>query len=146
MSDIRTIFRDFAGDYSITGPQLDADDGLQTAVVISLFTDRRAEADDTLPAGTDRRGWWADAWPAVERDLLGSRLWLLDREKQLPEVVRRAREYAEEALSWLLEDGIARRVTVTAEVVRTGVLGLGVEIERPAGDAVSYRFDYLWNA
>lgn len=146
MADIRTIFRDFAGDYRVTGAQLEGDAGLETAVVISLFTDRRANADDALPGDDDRRGWWGDAWPVTERDLIGSRLWLLSREKQLPEVVRRAREYAEEALAWLVEDGIARRVSVEAAVVRNGVLGLGVAIERPDGSALQYRYDYLWNA
>jgi len=145
MADILTAWKDGAGDYALSGALLASDDSMRTAVIISLFTDRRAEDDDPLPTGTDRRGWWADAWPVLEDDRIGSRLWLLAREKQLPEVLRRAREYAEEALAWLLEDGIAARVTVTAEVVRTGVLGLGIEIERPAGGAVSYRFDYLWN-
>lgn len=119
------IRTDFA--ISLTGPDLAADDGLRTAVLVSLFTDCRAEADDELPAGDgDRRGSWDDP----ER---GSRLWLLSREKQTARTLERAREYAEEALAWLVEDGIARAVTVTAEWVRTGVLGLRVVIERAAG-------------
>lgn len=119
------IGTDFA--LSLTGPDLAADEGLRTAVLVSLFTDRRAEADDELPDGsTDRRGSWDDP----ER---GSRLWLLGREKQTQRTLERAREYAEEALAWLVEDGIARAVTVSAEWVRTGVLGLRVVIERAAG-------------
>ena len=45
MSDIRTVFVDFAGDWTISGAALQEDDGLETAVVLSLFSDRRAEGD-----------------------------------------------------------------------------------------------------
>lgn len=34
-------------------------DDLQTAMIISLFTDRVARDDDDID-GEDRRGWWGD--------------------------------------------------------------------------------------
>lgn len=145
MSDAAIIWHDSGGDVSVDGYDLAAEDGLRTAVILSLFTDRRANDDDALPAGADRRGWWADAWPEVSRDQVGSRLWLLGREKQLPSVLQRAREYAAEALQWLIDDGIADAVRVDAEIVRQGVLGLRIEIERPGG-VEQYQFNRLWEA
>lgn len=128
-------------DISLDGADLATDGGLQTAVIMSLFTDRRAEPDDAIPDGTDdRRGWWADAWPAAPGDLWGSRLWLLYREKDLPSVLTRAQQYAEESLAWMVADGVAAAVRVTAERVRRGVLGIFVEIEKPDGE----RFADLW--
>ena len=51
----------WSADLSILGGDLATDDGLRTAVIISLFTDARARADDPLPeADADRRGWWGD--------------------------------------------------------------------------------------
>lgn len=144
MGDIRTAFKDFSGDWQLLSPGLEEDAGLETAVVISLFTDRRAEADDELPGGDDLRGWWGDALAEVEGDRIGSRLWLLSREKQLPQVLARAREYALEALQWLIEDGVASAVDVTAEIVRQGVLGLAVEIRRAGKPPVRYRFEQFW--
>lgn len=151
MSDIRTIVVDrgigvLPGfDLSVDGADLESDDGLETAVVLSLFTDRRAREDDVLPdPNSDRRGWWADAYPDIEQDQIGSRLWLLYREKQLPVVLQRAREYARESLQWLIDDGVARAVDVSAEVVRTGVLGLGVVIHRTGKPVAQYRFDLFW--
>jgi phage gp46-like protein len=133
-------------DLVLASGQLLTDEGLESAVLISLFTDRRAEADDTLPQpGADPRGWWGDAIAQDEGDQIGSRLWLLAREKQLSSVVARAKLYAEEALAWLVEDGVAARVVVTAEIVAEGALGLGVEIYRPQGPA-RFRFDYVWKA
>jgi phage gp46-like protein len=146
VSDIRTVFVDFAGDLTVSGPSLENDDGLETAVVISLFTDRRAKAGDPLPDGVlNRRGWWGDSFPSVAGDRIGSRLWMLAREKQLPSVLARAREYAIEALQWLIEDGVARAVNVTAEVVRNGVLGLSIEIVRSDKPVAMYRFDSFWS-
>ena len=53
------------------------DDGLQTAVVLSLFLDARARPDDG--AEGHRRGWVGVAFTPEDR--VGSRLWLLKREK-----------------------------------------------------------------
>ncbi len=121
--------------------------GLQTAVIMSLFTDRWAEPGDLIPDGSgDRRGFWGDAIADVEGDQIGSRLWLLDREKQTPQTLNRAREYAEEALQWMIEDGVAESVNVAAEWVRTGMLSLSIEIVRPDSNSESYRFDNIWEA
>jgi phage gp46-like protein len=153
VSDLRTLLlpaapgRWPAFDLGRAPPGLAEDDGLETAVILSLFTDRRAEDDDIIPDGTaDRRGWWADAWPEIAGDRIGSRLWLLSREKQRREVLNRAREYAREALAWLVADGIARAIEVEAEIARPGVLGLSVRIDRPARPPARYRFDLFWTA
>jgi phage gp46-like protein len=84
--------------WSVAKPGLTQDEGLETAVLLSLFSDRIARQDDVLPSGDDRRGWWADAYAEIEGDAWGSRLWLLSREKQTASVLRRAEEYASEAL------------------------------------------------
>lgn len=119
---------------------------LKTAVLVSLFTDRRAEDDDRLPEdGVSKRGWWADAFNAVGNGRrIGSRLWLLQREKQLNEVVNRAREYCKEALQWLVDDGVASDVVIDAEVVAEGVLGIRVAIHRDKTSPSKFQFDYAW--
>jgi phage gp46-like protein len=43
------------GDIAQVAGDLETDDSIRTAVVISLFTDRLADADDELPAGTAYR-------------------------------------------------------------------------------------------
>jgi len=133
-------------DISLSGPDLLADTGLRTSVIISLFSDRLAEPDDVLPDDSgDRRGYWADALASVEGDRIGSRLWLLSREKQTNETLNRAREYAEEALQWLVDDGVAQSVHVNASWVRSGMLGLIIDITRPDGGQDSFRFEAAWN-
>jgi phage gp46-like protein len=147
VSDIALRWNGEAADFAIEGNDLATDDGLRTAVLLSLFTDRRAEEGDVLPdAETDRRGWWADAFPVVDGDKMGSRLWLLARAKQSQDVVDRAREYAREALAWLVEDKVASQVEVTSEVPSPGVLAIGVVVHRPNLDPVKFRFDDVWSA
>ena len=124
--DTGLIWKGMGADLALDGLALVRDDGLKTAVILSLFVDRRAEDDDVLPDNT------------------GSRLWLLSREKQLPPVLMRAREYAEEALAWLVEDGIAESVSVETWWIGTGTLGLLVRIVRPKAPAIDYKFEYLW--
>lgn len=120
-------------------------DPLVRAVLMSLFTWGRARPGDVLPA--DRKmGWWGDTYPSAAGDRIGSRLWLLSREKLLPETVRRAREYAQEALAWLVADGVAQRVEVTADRRGTDGLTLACRIWRRDGTPVDLRFDDAWEA
>ena len=113
------------GDLCIAGADLAADDGLQTAVLVSLFTDRRAEIDELQPGDTDRRGWWGDRLND-DGDEIGSKLWLLDRRKLEPGLSAEAEAYAYQALQWMLADGAVREVDVSAE--RTGRDGLGLRV------------------
>ncbi len=147
MSDIGLTWGITDADFSIEADDLATDGGLETALLISLFTDRRAADDDQIPDGTDdRRGWWADQFADVPGDLIGSRLWLLSREKQQQRVVTLAQEYAREALQWLITDRVLDRFDVEAEIVSTGVLGLQVTCYRPRKDTAVFRFDLNWQA
>ncbi len=136
--------------FDIDAQDLESSTGLQTAVIISLFTDRRARDDDELPDpnSDDRRGWWGDlASPLIEGDQIGSRLWLLDREKTLESVLVKAKQYAEEALQWMIEDGVA--VKIEAETERQGIVGqdilaLKVRIYRTFGNDKTEEFSFQW--
>ena len=144
--DITLDWLDQALDVALIGGDLATDDGLRTAVALSLLCDRLAEADDTIPDGTDnRRGWWADAIADEDGDRWGSRLWLLGREKELPEVRRLAEAYAREALAWLLEDGVATEIDVTAETLGRDVLWIRPIINRGDGSRLADRYQYVWS-
>lgn len=115
-------------------------DELTRAVIISLFTWRRANPDDVIEG--QKMGWWGDA--TVSNDRIGSRLWLLAREKVLPSTINRAREYAIEAMQWLIDDGVASRVDVSAERFGIDGIALLVTIYRTDGSKTALRFDNAW--
>jgi len=132
------------------GGALAEDAELVSAVLLSLFTDARARDDDRLPdapedgpaPGTpgDRRGWWADA--EAPEGALGSRLWLLSREKATERTRRRAEQYAEEALAWMVEDGLVEAVRVEADWTAPERLDLAVTLALPGGRPV--RRTWAW--
>jgi phage gp46-like protein len=144
MIDIRTQFVNelMRGEMALEGGLLAQDDSLETAIILSLFSDRRAKDDDELPDNSgDRRGWWGDLVPPVEGDQTGSRLWLLRREKNTQDTLNRAREMAEEALQWIIEDGLATKIEVATEAVRREVLGLAIGVTKPAGAPLALRYE-----
>ena len=117
---------------------------LARAVIISLFTWRRAGADDKTDDG-NRCGWWGDSTATVNGDRIGSRLWLLARAKLTAETIRLAKDYAQEALQWLVDDGAAKRVEVKAERSGFNRIDLLCTIFRSDGTQVDIRFADLWN-
>ena len=125
----------------------DTRDPLVRAVVLSLFTWRRANADDALPNPRgSRMGWWGDSFPPAPNDRIGSRLWLLSRSKLMDTTVQQAQDYAREALRWLVDDGVAARVEVRAERQGLETLALGCSIfERDGTLRTVIRFPDLWN-
>ena len=148
MTDLALIPNpDFACDLGIVKNDLAVDDGLETAIILSLFTDRRAADEDVMPLGeSDRRGWFGDAAPVVAGDRIGSRLWMLTREKQTQETLARAKEFCVEALAWLVEDRIASSVDVVTEYAAPGMLAIGVVVNKPNVDPVLFRWNYTWAA
>lgn len=147
LADLALVWGRSSADFALIDSDLASDAGLETAVLLSLFTDRRALDDDLPPSGdpSDRRGWWADEFATVEGDKIGSRLWLLDRSVRNVETARRAEEYAREALAWLIEDGVVSSVDVTIETTTQNLL-IGLELHRPGRDSVSIRFAHAWTS
>lgn len=119
-------------------------DELAQAVLISLFSWRKSADDDGVKA-PNRQGWWGDTFAQVTGDRIGSRLWLLRRQKLLPAVFRRAEAYATESLQWLLDDKVVDRIEVSAERYGTEGLALIVVCYRPDDTQVlNARFQDVW--
>lgn len=146
LADLALVWSNISADLTMIDSDLASDTGMETAVLLSLFTDRRAEDDDTPPSGDeeDRRGWWADQFAPVEGDRFGSRLWLLDRSKRTEEVRRRAEEYVREALAWMIEDHVAESIDVATELTTTEIR-IALVVHRPGREPVSLRFAHVWN-
>lgn len=142
--DIAYTFQNgLEADLKVSGPDFASDKDLESAVIFSLFTDRRADPDEVADP-MDRRGWWADTFPNVEGDKIGSKLWLLQREKQTQQTLNRARVYCQEALAWLVDDGVAESVDIEVEWVRMGFLGISVTVYRPEGDE-TFQYEAAWD-
>lgn len=116
---------------------------LTRAVYISLFTWRRALDSDPVD---DRElyGWWGDSFPSVADDQIGSRLWLLRRRELTAQTIRDAITYAEEALAWLVSDGHAISVAVSAERRGNDQLRMRVNVGLVDGGPLSIDIEDIW--
>ena len=122
---------------------------LRSAVIISLFTDKRAGVDDALPdlAGS-RRGWWGDQiFPDLNGDQIGSHLWLLERSKTTSDVLIQAKHYIREALQWMIDDGVIVRFDTEVERKISSPndgLYFRVELYKTDGGKEAFNFDGNW--
>ena len=116
---------------------------LETAVAISIFTDRRANEDDEVE-GSNKRGWWADSYKDTK---IGSRLWLLGRRKATEQTLKEAKEMVEECLEWVVDDGVAQEVVVQNEWASydPNRMNMLVQIIKPDDSVLTFKFNYAWD-
>jgi phage gp46-like protein len=141
-------------DWALAGPNaplnaygLASNHALNTAILISLFTWRRAEAYDVLPAGTDPKGWWGDDTDLQDSEApIGSRLWLLIRSPLNANTAKLAETYAYEALQPLIDQGAVATFVCTATIDKVkGFLTLAVNAYSQNGQLIySQKFENLW--
>lgn len=117
--------------------------GLIRAVMISLYTWRRAATDDPVD-DEELYGWWGDSYPAVADDRIGSRLWLLRRVKLTEATQGDAEFYADEALRWLLDDGHVINIEIVSEKVDISRLNLGVTLTILGGARLEIKPTTAW--
>jgi phage gp46-like protein len=118
-------------DIALDGPDLLTNKDLQTAVIISLFSDAPAQAGDQVD-GAYTGGWWGDSFnTGVAGFKLGSRLWLLKRQKTTQAVANLAKQYCYEALQWLVDENVASSILVDTSISPLFGLNINVSIYKP---------------
>lgn len=123
------------GDLDRTGDKNLVDDlDLETSVIISIHTERRVEEGDEHSDNTFYKGGcWMDSTDDFG-GLMGSRMWLLRREKATQSTINQAKIYLEECLKWMLDDNVAKSVEVTtARGAKPVDLAYTIKIEKPDG-------------
>lgn len=118
------ITNDLTGDLIYLAGDLETDSGLKSAIYISLFSDAR---------DGNQNGWWGGE--------TGSKLWTLKNAKRTAEVLKRAKDYAEEALEWLVFEKICKKVSVETSYDAKGRLLISVSLQKNDGKA---QYDFLW--
>ena len=150
MTDIALVWDYASGtaDLALDGNDLLIDQGLQTAVLISLFTDAQAQPGDTIPDGTtDARGWWGDLpllsdADAAGADYIGSGLWIVvERGVIVDDTLRQVETRAGQSLAWMQADGVAGTITAVAVSPNPGWIETYINI---AQGAETTPFNFLW--
>jgi phage gp46-like protein len=141
--DISTVWvsSSASADWQLAGSVLASGNDLDTALIISIFSDRIAGPDDVIPDGTTNpRGWCLD-----DSVPLGSRLWLLQRAKQIPETARRARDYIVEAIQWMVDDGVVAKFDTNVQWIGVGRLGAQIIAYMRDGSTMTKKYAWAWN-
>ncbi len=112
---------------------------IEDLIAMSLFTWRRALDDDPIAEGQSRQGWWADP-------TFGSRLYELLEQAITDKTLVDARQFAEEAVAWLVDAGIVAAVAVEVERWRTSGVAFRLGFSRPQDPQNRQRFALLWEA
>ncbi|GBR06435.1 phage GP46 family protein [Asaia siamensis] len=149
------------GEWSIASGDLALDNPLHSAIIISLFTDRvLPKQPDSLDAAigivamkgaagsveADLGGWWGDA---LEEEPIGSRLRQLRHAIKVGDtaIPAEAQAMCREALQWLIADGIAENVAVSARwsAVNASALEFEVTVRRPSiSSSETFLFSWAW--
>jgi len=133
---------------------VERDAGFESAILITLLTNKRADDSDPLPDNYgDKGGWWGDSVPNVVGDQIGWKGWLLRREQTTKAVIARCKEYLIDGFQWMIDDGII--AGLSAEVTRVdgalnipsdSILFLKLIFQKPGGQDIYYTFYYNWQA
>ena len=120
----------------------EAEDGLDSALYVSLLTDARADASQVIDAGR-RRGWLGNTVNPVDGRQLGGLLWLVEQGRLNTDTLNAAVSFARSSLDWMVEDGLAKNVTVTGEIVPRSGIALTITVTTPDGSTET-RYIKLW--
>lgn len=132
MSDITSVWDNekATSDWAFGSGDLKTAPAIESAVRVSLFTER---------------GWWGDAFTGRQ---IGSRLHELDRAKKSSAggLLLQARDFAKEALQWLVDDGIAAAIDVKTQYLDRTAIGIEVAVTQPGSAPLKpFRYSYAWS-
>lgn len=128
-------------DLEIENGEFVKDNTLQSRIMISLFTDARCDTHELPAFQNSKRGYWGDCLFGEET---GSKLWLLDQTKANTETLNRAKSYATEALSWIVEDGLADDLNVEASFDLNKRLSLRIQITKDKQEKEALFIENMW--
>ena len=117
---------------------------LGDAIYRSLFSWARAQVDDEVD-GNQLFGWWGDCLAETSQDRYGSRLWRFQRAKMSDVVPGQIKQMADEALKWLITDGIADAVDTEVTRINKERCDLSIVVHHSQGQTLNLKFEDLWN-
>lgn len=122
-------------DLALDQDDVRAEGGLNTAVLMSIFSNLRIDEEG---------GYWADYLADITGDRLGSNLWRLSRGRNDQDNRLAMVSAIEDALAWLVEDSVAESVEVELSQINTDRVTFGIKINNFTDDRDT-AFNLLWD-
>ena len=95
------------------------DNTFDTAIQMSLLTDKRADASEVVQPEL-RRGWWGNLLNENQDYEIGSKLWLLFQARKTTDNLNKAIDFTRECFDWMVEDGYTQAVNVDGVILEQG--------------------------
>lgn len=116
-------------------------DFFDTAIIVSLFTERRANESEVLDPAL-RRGWVGnESTPGFEQ---GSKIWLFEQARITRSVLNGLSTAVKDALEWFVDSGFADSIDAVEVTATTTGITLSTNIRRP-NSQVDRQFFTLWD-
>lgn len=119
-------------DFKIENGDFVSTTGFETALILSIFTDRRANAGEVVNIEL-RRGWWGNL---ILRNLInkptfeiGSKIWLTYQSRITQNILNAIKNYIDESLFWLIEDGHATNIKTTIKQESSNKISIQIFLE-----------------
>lgn len=121
------------------------EDGFDTNLIMSLFCEKRATANEVVIPNM-RRGWWGNTLSDSPNFEIGSKLWFLEQSRLTTDVVNLANQYALDGLRWLKDDGFLYDMKViTTPTYSSGSPKLEIKVDLIRKDnTVEYKYFTIW--
>ena len=139
------LLEDGSCDLDFDSTDLLTTDGLENAVLLSLGSFARESSLDNVVSNLEpaRGGWWGDALDS--EGTIGSHLYESLPSKGDERTLRDVEKKSEEALQWMIDDGIAKFVNCSARFKDDFVV-IDVVISKPDGGELSFAYELNWEA
>ena len=118
---------------------------LENAVIISIGSYAREVTGETANTEPDIGGWWGDA---VEDNLikLGGYLHKAFHKKLTNATCRDIEGFVNDALKWMVNDGIAKETSCSASISGSKMISMTVIITKPSGSPETFTYEFNWEA
>ena len=148
MSDL-ALYRRSSGDFDLAFDEVKGDlltsDSLENAVVISIGTyARERKLGKVANLKPNVGGWWGDALD--EKGNLGGYLYEAFPGKLTEVTARSVENLISEALSWMVDDGVAKSVSCVVEIDGEQRMNVNILIEKSDGEKdESFLYELNWS-
>lgn len=127
--DLKLYNVGIGSDCDIVNGQPVLDEGLENAVYMSLFSSP---------------GWWGNALIDESEQHISTLENIIDEQPLTNETRLNIEEAARNALAWMISDGIAQNIEVSATIPAIGRADLVIEIFQP--ERVEFKYNLNWSA
>lgn len=114
-------------------------EGMESAILVSLFTDQRLD-ESQMDIPINRGGWFGNVLTPNRE--LGSKLWAYENVRVSSGLMGNIRDCAKRSFDWMNKDNLTRKISVTVTPKGQQV---HININLTArGDKVGHDYAYLW--